>query len=144
MPLINGRSLEQVRRYDLFKLAVAVLLFIAWLFFTDRIPMAPIDSASGAGDAMAELVGGVAAASVVTNMPTRLRIESTGGGVRLQGSVPDEVTRDEYVAAARKALGRPDRVHDGLDVAAGAGRPRWLSHVGPAIIALAGHDGVSA
>lgn len=136
MPQINGRSLEQVRRYDLFKLAVAVLLFIAWLFFTDRIPLAPTGPGPGAAD--------VAADSVARPVPTRLRIEATGGGVRLQGSVPDEATRDEYVAAARKALGRPDRVDDRLDVAAGAGRPRWLSHVAPAISALAGHDGVSA
>ena len=28
---IRGRSLSQVRRYDLFKLLVALLLMVAWL-----------------------------------------------------------------------------------------------------------------
>lgn len=28
---INGRSLEQVRRFDLFKLLVALALLLAWL-----------------------------------------------------------------------------------------------------------------
>ena len=59
MPQINGRSLEQVRRYDLFKLAVAVLLFIAWLFFTDRMPMAP----TGPGDAAASAQAPTAASA---------------------------------------------------------------------------------
>ncbi len=30
-PLINGRPLEQVRRYDLFKLLVALALLVLWL-----------------------------------------------------------------------------------------------------------------
>ncbi len=133
MPQINGRSLQEVRRYDLFKLAVAVLLFIAWLFFTDRMPTG---SAGTAADAEAP------AAALV--LPSRLRIESVGGRIHLQGSVPDEAIRNDYVAAARKALGRADRIDDGLSVVEAAGRPDWLSHVGPAITAIAGHDGVSA
>lgn len=140
MSQVNGRSLQQVRRYDLFKLAVAVLLFIAWLFFTDRMPMAP----TGPGDAAASAQGSTAASASANAVPSRLRIASVDGRIRLEGSVPDEATRNDYLAAARKALGRADRVDDGLGVADAAGRPDWLSHVGPAISALAGHDGVSA
>lgn len=136
MPRINGRSLEEVRRYDLFKLAVAVLLFIAWLFFTDRVPMAPTGSAGVSSHADAS--------AVVDALPSRLRIESVDGRIHLRGSVPDEATRNDYLAAARKALGRPDRVDDGLGVVEGAGRPDWLSHAGPAMSAIASRDGVSA
>lgn len=141
MPRINGRSLEQVRRYDLFKLAVAVLLFIAWLFFTDRIPTAPAGAGSTESSGAAAQAG---ASPAATPASAPLRIESVDGRIRLRGSVPDEATRGEYVAAARKAAGRADRVDDGLSVLESAGRPGWLSHVGPAIAALLGHDGVSA
>src|SRR5690606_41093351 len=120
--------IEQVRRYDLFKLGVAVLLFVAWLAAAGSDPVAPVSlvesrpSEATTGSAMpwpAEL--------------TPLRIESTGNGIRLQGTVPDESTRAEYLAAARKALGRAHRVEDALEVAPGAARPDWLSHVGPAL-----------
>lgn len=33
MELINGRTTDEVRRYDVFKLVVAVALMINWLFF---------------------------------------------------------------------------------------------------------------
>lgn len=148
MPQVHARSLAEVRRYDLFKLAVAVLLFTAWLFATDRFPVESTDPAPAAAAAPSvatvDLAGGAGAGAAARATSSLLRIESTGNGVRLQGSVPDEAARDEYVAAARKALGRPDRVDDGLVVEAGAERPAWLPHVGPAMIALAGHDGVSA
>ena len=106
MPRVHGRTLEEARRYDLFKLAVAVLLFIAWLFFTDRVPTAPADPAGASSHADAS--------AMVDALPSRLRIESVDGQIRLRGSVPDEATRNDYLVAARKALGRADRVEDGL------------------------------
>ena len=140
MPLTDARRIERVRRYDLFKLVVAVLLFVAWLFATDRIPA----HSASVGPSPAAAVGD--ATIVTVGMPelAPLRIESTGKGVRLLGTVPDEATRAEYLAAARKALGRPDRVEDGLSVAVGAERPDWLPHVGPALAALAGGEGLTA
>ncbi|MFA7504525.1 MAG: OmpA family protein [Burkholderiaceae bacterium] len=141
MPQINGRSLEQVRRYDLFKLAVAVLLFIAWLFFTDRMPMGP--SPGAPADDAAGIAADAASRPAADIVPTALRIESVDGRIRLHGSVPDEATRDEYLASVRKALGPPGHIDDDLSVVAGAARPEWVSRAGPAIGMLADQDGVS-
>lgn len=131
--------IEQVRRYDLFKLGVAVLLFVAWLAAAGSDPVAPVSLVEPRPSE----------ATTGSDMPwpaelTPLRIESTGNGIRLQGTVPDESTRAEYLAAARKALGRAHRVEDALEVAPGAARPDWLSHVGPALAALASVEGLTA
>lgn len=140
MQRTDARWIEQVRRYDLFKLVVALVLFVAWLLAAQSPPT----SASESGAPSATPVGDATDVGAGPAEIAPLRIESTGAGIRLIGSVPDEATRAEYLAAARRALGRPDRVEDGLAVVTGAGRPGWLSHVGPALAAMATGDGLSA
>lgn len=127
------RSPEELRRYDVFKLVVAIVLFVVWLFLTGRPAflepvVAPVPAPPG---------------SVPTSFEP-LRIESVDGVVRLGGSVPDAEVRDTLVAAARKALGRAGRVEDQLQITPGASAPGEGADIGQLALALANHKGVAA
>ncbi len=69
---INGRTLSEVRRHDLAKLLVAVLLFINWLFFC--VDRAPVESHQDVVVA-------------ITSQPGQKRVPSASGGTSISGAV---------------------------------------------------------
>ncbi|MCP5266242.1 MAG: OmpA family protein [Burkholderiaceae bacterium] len=122
MDTINGRTLAEVRRYDLFKLLVALALFINWLFFCSGGQEPPMPTGAGA-----PTVQPASAAAEVR--PVQLRLAWVGDRLRLGGEVADETARAALVDAAANANGGRDRVIDALRLAPGASVAPWIGRL---------------
>ncbi len=123
MAHVNGRSLAEVRRYDLFKLAVAVALFLNWVFFCDgglRLPDAADAQMAIFEEALAPDAG-------LPEQPLSLRFVWRATGVRVEGRVPDADARAALFDAAVLALGARDRVDDALQESPAATVAPWLA-----------------
>lgn len=124
MQTVNGRTPAEVRRYDLFKLIVAAVLLLNWLFLCrscEQQPTVPTATApvSGAVAPSAPATTAAPAAAAVGWGLGQLRWEA--GKLVLTGRVPDEATRKGIVDEAVARLGAANVVDQlSVDVAAPA------------------------
>lgn len=143
---MNGaRDEDQGRawRYDLFKLLVALALFIAWLCVSGWRPTVPVVEVDAATSAAPDAATAAAPVDEPPAAPA-LAIVARDGRLQLLGTVPDEDTRNAWLATARKAAGSPDRLDDELRLSTWVGeRPDWFDQVDTLVDGLTGQDDVA-
>ncbi len=129
MEMIRGRSLSEVRKYDLWKLLIAALLFVNALFICGK--PAPQGEA-----AKAEAPRAVAAeSSVVLATPALIAPSMTsslaagfawvGDKLVLTGRVKDQAARQAMVDEAVRVMGSAEKVLDQLKIDATAPVLSW-------------------
>ncbi len=129
MEMIRGRSLSEVRRYDLWKLLIAALLFVNALFICGKpAPQAEVPKADAPRASVADVPKVVGTpALVVPGVMASLAAGYAWAGDKLivTGAVKDEATRKATVDEAVKVMGSADKVVDQLKIDATAPVLSW-------------------
>jgi outer membrane protein OmpA-like peptidoglycan-associated protein len=119
MEMIRGRTLPEVRRYDLWKLLIAALLFINALFICGKPALAPEQPKAPPS----------ASVPIAATVLLAAGYAWSGDKLVLSGVVKDEATRKALVDEAVKTMGSPERVLDQLSLDANAGALPWYSRL---------------
>jgi outer membrane protein OmpA-like peptidoglycan-associated protein len=129
MEMIRGRSLSEVRRYDLWKLLIAALLFVNALFICGKpAPQAEATKVEAPKPAVAEPPKGVVAPVVATPVAAASLAAGyawAGDKLVLTGTVKDEAARKAMVDEALRVMGSADKVVDQLKIDSTAPMLSW-------------------
>jgi outer membrane protein OmpA-like peptidoglycan-associated protein len=130
MEMIRGRTLSEVRRYDLWKLLIAALLFVNALFICGKpapdaqAPKVATPEAIKADAPKLDAPKAVPAASLLA-----AGYAWAGDKLLLTGNVRDEATRKAIVDEAVKTMGSADKVVDQLKIDASAPALSWQTRL---------------